>query len=102
MRTRTGFAAGVVLMLALGGCTIRYSQSLAGRLPPAKGTPVQSSDSGFSLLQITFSEPTPAHEQVISLLGACQALTNVEVDYRELYFLLFGIPKVSVHGVCEP
>lgn len=62
---------------------------------------VRSRDTGFSLFNITFSEPTPAHEQVKSLMGACSRLTRVQVDYRELSFLIFGIPSVTVTGVCE-
>ena len=81
-------------------CTIRYSQSLASSMPRSEGRAVRSTDTGFSLLNITLSEPTSAHEQVRSLIGACSRLTKVQVDYRELSFILFGIPRVSVEGVC--
>ena len=94
----------VVLLLSLAtglGCTIRYSQSLTGAIPQSQGSPVRSSDSGFSLFNITFVEPIPAHEQVASLMGACARLTRVQVDYRELSFAVFGIPRVTVTGVCE-
>jgi hypothetical protein len=87
--------------LVLSSCTIRYSQSLTGAIPKSAGTDVRSRDTGFSLLNITFSEPTAAHEQVKSLMGACARMTRVQVDYRELSFLLFGIPSVTVTGVCE-
>lgn len=91
-----------LLMIVIGsaGCTVRYSQSLAGTIPGDAGSDVRSSDAGFSLLSITLSEPTHAHEQVTSLMGACSKLTKVEVDYRELSFLLFGLPRVTVTGTC--
>jgi len=87
--------------LPISSCTIRYSQSLAGPIPKSSGTEVRSRDTGFSLFNITFSEPTPAHQQVVSLMGACSRLTRVEVDYRELSFAIFGIPSVRVTGICE-
>ncbi|UCE85314.1 MAG: hypothetical protein JSU66_13330 [Deltaproteobacteria bacterium] len=83
------------------GCTIRYSQSLASAMPQTDGREVRSNDTGFSLLNITLSEPDSAHDQVRALIGACSRLTKVQVDYRELSFVLFGIPKVSVKGICE-
>jgi hypothetical protein len=105
MPIRTGGVLAAIVVIAsalvLSGCTIRFSQSLAGKIPNTPGNEVRSSDSGFSFLQITFSEPTPAHEQVTSLFGACTALNKVEVDYRTLSFILFGIPKVTVTGICE-
>jgi hypothetical protein len=98
---RTILASLLVCLAAVGsGCTIRYSQALAGAVPDTAGTPVRSSDTGFSLLYITLSEPRHAHEQVASLMGACSKLTKVEVDYRELFFILFGIPRVTVTGNC--
>lgn len=83
------------------GCTIRYSQSLTSALPQSQGREVRSSDAGFNILQITIDEPRSAHEQVRGLIGACSRLTKVQVDYRELSFLLFGFPRVTVEGVCE-
>jgi hypothetical protein len=83
------------------GCTIRYSQSLASSMPQSEGREVRSNDTGFSLLNIALSEPDSAHEQVRALIGACSRLTKVQVDYRELSFILFGIPRVSVKGICE-
>ena len=99
---RRRFLAGLcVLSLIVGvGCTARYSQSLAGRIPPDTGTRVQTSDSGFALFSIVFSEPTSAHEQVVSLMGGCSELTKVQVDYRELLFFIVGIPKVTVTANC--
>lgn len=90
----------VICALATSGCTIRYSQSLVGAIPNKAGSQVRSSDTGFSLFQITLSEPTPAHEQVMSLMGACNELTQVEVDYREILFVIIGIPRVTVTGNC--
>ena len=98
---RTTFLLGLLAVVALPACTLRYSQSLAGAIPEPTGSEVRSSDAGFSLLQITLNEPTHAHEQVKSLMGACSRLTNVEVDYRELSFLILGIPRVTVTGHCE-
>ena len=90
----------MVGMLVSTGCTIRYSQSLAGRIPKEAGTQVRSSDAGFELLNIALNEPTPAHEQVMGLMGACKSLTQVEVDYRALNFLLLSLPRVTVTGQC--
>lgn len=90
----------VVLAVTASGCTARYSQALAGAVPDTAGAPIRSSDTGFSLLGIAISEPLHAHEQVASLMGACSRLTKVEVDYRELWFILFGIPRVTVTGNC--
>lgn len=70
-------------------------------IPETTGSEVRSSDAGFSLLQITLSDPTHAHDQVKSLMGACSRLTNVEVDYRELSFAIIGFPRVTVAGYCE-
>jgi hypothetical protein len=83
-------------------CTVRYSQSLTGAIPKGTGTEVRSQDTGFALFEITLSEPTPAHQQVVSLMGQCSRLTRVEVDYRSLSFILFSIPRVTVTGLCEP
>lgn len=101
MELRYSLIGFVVVALVSIGCTVRYSQSLAGSIPTSSGNRVRSSDTGFSLFQITLSEPTPAHEQAASLLGACSRLTKVEVDYRELSFLILGIPRVTVTGTCE-
>ncbi len=64
------------------------------------GTRVRSSDSGFALFGIVLSEPTSAHEQVVSLMGGCTELTKVEVDYRELSVFIVGIPKVTIVANC--
>lgn len=98
---RANLTALAVAALVIGsGCTARYSQSLAGRIPVDTGTRVRSSDSGFSLFGIAMSEPTSAHEQVISLMGGCSELTKVEVDYREIVFFIVGIPKVTITANC--
>ncbi len=100
---RSLLAGALILAVVCGsGCTLRYSQSLSGTIPRDSGNLVRSSDSGFSLFSITFSEPTSAHDQVKSLLGACSKLTALEVDYREVFFLIFGIPRVTVEGNCIP
>lgn len=92
----------LVAMLMAPACTIRYSQSLTGAIPKGSGTEVRSTDTGFALFDITLSEPTPAHQQVVSLMGRCSRLTRVEIDYRSLSFILFSIPRVTVTGLCEP
>ena len=96
-------SAAIVLLVVLStsnACTARYSQALAARIPQAQGKEVTSSDAGFSLFQIVLSEPKPAHEQAAALLGPCKELTNVEVDYRELLFVIIGFPRVTVTGTC--
>jgi hypothetical protein len=88
--------------IVLAACTVRHSQSLTGAIPTSTGTEVRSRDTGFALLDITLSEPTPAHEQVVALMSRCSKLTRVEVDYRTLSFILFSIPSVTLTGLCEP
>ena len=94
---------GLCLLLVLApvaACTARYSQSLSGAIPKAQGTPVSSSATGLSVFAIAFSEPTSAHEQVMQLIGGCESLNTVQVDYREMTFIILGIPKVSVKATC--
>ena len=94
---------GICLLLnlvPLVACTARYSQSLSGAIPKSQGTPVSSSATGLSVFAIAFSEPTSAHEQVTQLIGGCEMLNTVQVDYRETTFLILGIPKVSVKAIC--
>ena len=99
-----GSAIAMILFLSSfalsGACTARYSHSLSGPIPKASGTEVSSSSTGLSVFAITFTEPDPAHKQVISLLGACNSLDNVQVDYREKVFLIVGIPEISVKANC--
>jgi len=93
--------AGLLFVVLLGSaCTIRFSQALTGSIPLEEGTEVSSSDRGFAFLGIVFSEPRPAHEQIRDLLVPCEKLTRVEVDYRELWFVLFALPRVTVTGDC--
>jgi hypothetical protein len=93
--------AGVALSLGLSAaCTARYSQSLSGQIPNSKGTLVSSSATGLSVFGIAFNEPTPAHEQVMQLIGACRSLNAVQVDYREKVFVIVGIPEISVKATC--
>ena len=95
-----------IAMLAIGclfssvACTARYSQSLSGPIPNQAGTPVSTSSTGLSVFGIAFTEPKPAHEQVLQLLGGCNSLNKVQVDYREKVFFVVGIPEVSVDAVC--
>jgi hypothetical protein len=89
-----------LLLAASVGCTVRYSQSLASRLPEPAGEEVQSTDRGFTVMNIGLIEPEPAHEQVLALLKECRELHRVEIDYRELWFILFGFPRVTVTGSC--
>ena len=97
-------AAFAILLIAasttLFACTIRYSQGLTGRIPSIQGSEVRSSDAGFEFFNIALSEPTPAHKQILSLLGACSELNRVEIDYRSLSFFIIAFPRVTVTGVC--
>ena len=98
------YAIGVLLVLlplvSSAACTARYSHSLSGPIPNASGADVSTSSTGLSVFAIAFTEPKPAHEQVISLLGACSSLNNVQVDYREKVFLVVGIPEISIKAKC--
>jgi len=96
----TRLAVWLVVGFFLSACTIRYSQSLTPRLPPPSGSEVTASAQGFAFLQLVISEPKPAHELAAGLMGNCQELTRVQVDYRELSFLIFSFPKVTVTGNC--
>jgi len=99
--TRTAIMGFILLPLLLSlGCTARYSQAISGSIPKEPGTEISTSATGLSVFAIAFTEPTPAHEQVMSLLGGCSSLTNVEIDYRETVFFIVGIPKVSVKANC--
>ena len=93
-------ATCIALSLMISACTIRYSQGLTGQIPSTQGSEVRSSDAGFEFFSIAISEPTPAHELIISLLGACSELNRVEVDYRSLSFFIIAFPRVTVTGVC--
>ena len=105
VRMRNACRFGVVALAFLSfaasvSCTARYSQTLSGPIPNQTGTPVSTSSSGLSVFGIAFTEPKPAHEQVLSLLGGCNSLNKVQVDYREKVFFVVGIPEVSVDAVC--
>jgi hypothetical protein len=90
----------LVPLLTLGACTARYSQSLSGAIPKSNGTLVSTNATGLTLFGIAITEPTPAHEQITQLIGGCERLDAVEVDYRETVFLVLGIPKVGVKATC--
>lgn len=82
------------------GCTARYSQSLSGAIPQVEGRPVSTEATGFTLFGIAISDPTPAHEQITQMMGGCKSLNAVEVDYREMWFVILGIPKIQVAATC--
>jgi hypothetical protein len=102
MRPRALVTLAAAICLALPGCTVRFSQSLVGSIAQDSGAEVRSSDSGFALFGIVIEEPKPAHEQVQSLMDVCPKLSRVEVDYRELWFILFGMPEITVTAKCTP
>ena len=92
----------IISVLTFSGCTTRYSQSLAGSVPNEKGMEVDSTSHGFTLLFIKLNEPTSAGKQVMELMmeNNCTRLNLVEIDYREMSFLLFSLPKVKITGTC--
>ncbi len=88
----------------LASCTIPYSKQIY-RSEPIHPTSdaVQKSATGFSLFGlIEFSEPAPANKLFDELLAenSCNKLDNVEIDYYQINFLLFGLPKVRVKADC--
>lgn len=87
-------------LLLTGACTARFSQSLTGSIPATQGTKTTASDTGLSIFYIVVREPKPAHELVSSLMANCKQLVRVQVDYRELVYVIVGIPKVEVTGYC--
>jgi hypothetical protein len=92
--------AALACVLLSAGCTARFSQSLAGSMPAQEGELKSASDTGLSILGIAVQEPKPAHELVTGLLANCKQLVRVQVDYRELVFVVVGLPKVTVAGYC--
>ncbi len=100
IRTLAVWVSLVATAGSLVGCTARYSQSLVGSIPAAAGEEVQSKDTGLSIISIAVDEPISAYEQVSSLLQECKELRRVEIDYRDLSFVVFSIPSVRVTGMC--
>lgn len=98
---RCGIAIlAVAFLSSSAACTARYSHMLSGPIPNQAGTPVSTTSTGLSVFGIAFTEPKPAHEQVTQLLGGCNSLNKVQVDYREKVFFVVGIPEISVDAVC--
>lgn len=105
-------AAALALVLgllpALGtGCTIRYSQTLAGRLVRVKPAAIQNADSGVAagvgfgtnVAVVTFSEP----ESPAELLQVPCAAGVTQVDYRAAafgYYLAVLIPQTKTTTYC--
>jgi hypothetical protein len=98
-----------LLQAPLSGCTLRYSQTLAGEVVRIQGTPMQNSDSGVAVgigfpggtATIAFSEPMHAGE----LLNVPCEVALAAVDYRAMYFgyyLAVDFPAVEVVSYCIP
>ena len=102
-------AIAILLVGALPGCTVRYSQTLVGEIARVQGAPMQNSDSGVSVgigfpsgtATIAFSEPMHAGE----LLNVPCEVALAYVDYRAMYFgyyLAVDFPEVEVVSYCIP
>jgi hypothetical protein len=97
--------AVTAFIIILGfACTIPFSKQVY-RSEPIHPTSdaVQKSDTGFSLLGlIELAEPASANHLFDELLAenSCNKLDNVEIDYYQINFLLFGLPKVRVKADC--
>jgi hypothetical protein len=102
-------AIACLLLAALPGCTMRYSQTLVGEIARIQGTPMQNSDSGVSVgiglpgqtVTIAFSEPMHAGE----LLNVPCDVALAYVDYRAMYigyYLAVDFPEVKVVSYCIP
>lgn len=96
----------VLLAIAFGGCTARYSQSIVGeiRRVDINGMPIRNSDSGteVGLLYprgIVFSEPMAADE----LMAVPCDVAVGQVDYRSkwyTYYVSVNFPEVGVTSYC--
>lgn len=101
--------AGLALALvasALGGCTVRYSQSIVGEIRRVdfKGLPIRNKDSGTEVgllypVGIVFSEPMAADK----LMALPCDVGIAEVDYRSkwyTYYVSVNFPEVGVTSYC--
>jgi len=95
----------LILMAPALGCTIRYSQSLAGSLKRVTTMPVKNSDGGIAVgVQprvgvISFSEPDSAGE-LLSI--PCEVAVS-EVDYRGTFYTVYitaVFPEVETISYC--
>lgn len=93
---RRGCIWALLASLTTAGCTIRYSQTLAGEIWRVEPRSIQNSDSGVDVFGIAFSEPTSSDE-LLSL--PCEA-GLVEVDYRGIFYYFVSIPTVRTVSYC--
>ncbi len=92
----------LVLLVMVSGCTIRYSKTGAEDSAAATGTTVSKHSTGLEIFAITVNDPTPARDLIAAVRteNNCKNLSNIEVDYRNLYIIIVGIPRVTVTGTC--
>ncbi len=87
-------------------CSIYYSKSVSNISEGVEAVSerVEKTDSGFSLFHpwLVLSEPLDADHLIraIKFEYACLKLRNVEIDYYQDYYLLFGFPEVQVRADC--
>jgi len=93
-----GLCASLCLCVGLAGCTVRYSQTVAGEIRRVGLGEIQTADTGMDSFGIAFSEPKSSHE----LLNIPCDAGLVAVDYRALSYGPFSVPEVQVISYCVP
>jgi hypothetical protein len=101
--------AALVLLASVvsTGCTIRHSQTIAGRLERVNLAPIHNANGGVevgigfgtNILVATFSEPMSSHEL---LTIPCDS-GIVQVDYRALayaYYIAGSFPELKTTAYC--
>ena len=98
----------LVAALALAGCTIRYSQTMVGRITRVSGASTSNSSSGSEIglgypgassLVLTLQEPKSAEDLAAA---QCEAVLT-QVDYRGTWFsfyVAYNAPKVETTAYC--
>src|SRR5437867_6086770 len=95
----------MLFVCASAGCTVRYSQTITGRIERLKQNPVEVSDMGTEVglfapnNVITFHEPRGSGEL---LMIPCD-VALAEVDYRSkwyTYYVSVNFPEVKVISYC--
>lgn len=96
----------IVFLINLASCTLPYSKNvtLVKNELVGVGERVEIDDFGVSILipHLIVSKPKAATELIIDLRASygCKELKNIETDYYQIYWFLFGIPKVRVTADC--
>ena len=91
-----GLCVALCLCMGSTGCTIRYSQTVAGEIQRVRLSEIQTADTGVDFFLIAFSEPKTSNE----LLNIPCDAALVAVDYRAPSYGAFSAPSVEVISYC--